>query len=205
MRPEQLESLTLMRTILGDQLMELSVERFLLEEIAQENRSSVEAHIGPTPAAQNPEAVKRYVIKGTGVGAIDAFFHGALDHFSEQFPSLKGIAFVGFSVAGKMDPHSSKDTSLADAEGEVKLLVTNPEGKEFEFVDSSRSVTLASLRATWAAIEYFINSEQAFLMTRRALEDAKARSRADLIETFAVRLADLVKNTSYTESLKSDR
>ncbi len=191
-----------MRTVLGDDLLELSIERFTLQELAAENRSTVEVQV--TPKAQEGKSEGAFTIKGTGVGAIDAFFRGALDRYAEEYPSLRGITFVGFSVAGKMDPNSSRDLSLADAEGEVTLIVQNPRRKDFEFLASSRSVTLASLCATLSAIEYFINSERAFMRTRRALEDAKSRSRADLVETFSVRLGDLVKNSSYTESLKSE-
>ncbi len=191
-----------MRTVLGDDLLELSIERFQLNEQAAENRSTVEVRV--TPKASDGKRAEPFTIKGTGVGAIDAFFHGALDRYADEYPSLRGLTFVGFSVDGKMDPNSSSDLSLADAEGEVKLIVQNPRRKDFEFVASSRSVALASLSATLAAVEYFINSERAFMRTRRALEDAKSRSRADLVETFAVRLANLVKNSSYTESLKSE-
>ncbi|MCA9547300.1 MAG: hypothetical protein KC613_23015, partial [Myxococcales bacterium] len=53
--------------------------------------------------------------------------------------------------------------------------------------------------------EYFVNSERAFVMLHRALLDAKGRHRADLVEQYTSKLAELVNSTSYSEVIQKIR
>ncbi len=188
-----------MREILHDDYLELVVERCLFEEDMREARTKVEATIAPDGAPKDD--ARRKVVKGQGVGVVDAFFQGLITQMSPEYLSLKTLSFVGFSIDAKLD--TSDLRSRTDAVGEVKLLVENQKGDQFEFVSASRSIIASALQATLLAVEYFVNSERAFFTTRRALKDAEGRGRADLVRTFAARLTELVQNTSYSEAIEA--
>jgi hypothetical protein len=190
-----------MREILRDDYVELVVEKCLFEEDMKEVKTKVEATIAPANAtADDP---RRRIVKGEGVGVVDAFYRGVIVQMSPEYPSLKTLSFIGFSINAKIDTSSQR--SHTDAVGEVKLMVENQKGDQFEFVDASRSIIASALQATLLAVEYFVNSERAFFTTRRALKDAEQRGRADLVRTFAARLTELVQNTSYNEAIEAKK
>ena len=87
----------------------------------------------------------------------------------------------------------------ADAECKIRLVVHNDGGFPFEFEANGRSMAVVSLTVVMLAVEYFVNSERAFICVYRALSDAKDRGRQDLVESFTAQLSELVKTTSYTE------
>jgi hypothetical protein len=202
-RENQKHSDNLMREILRENYLELRVEHHHLEEDIVAGTTKIRATVAPLPTA-SVEAKKR-TVEGQGVGLVDAFYHGLIDQYSPEYPSLKSIRFVGFSLTGMLDRNRPRQAAGSDAVGEVRLLVENSEGNEFEFTASSRSITACALQATLDAVEYFVNSERAFLVTHHALKDAESRSRADLVQKFAGRLAELVRNTSYSEAIEAAR
>lgn len=203
MRENQKASEQLMREILRETYLELRVERHSLEEDVTKGRSTIRAIVAPAQES-GPEHQER-TVEGTGVGIVDAFFHGLIEQFSPEYPSLKSIRFVGFTLTGMLERSRPRGAVGSDAVGEVRLVVENSEGIEFEFVASSRSITASALQATLDAVEYFVNSERAFLATHVALKDAEARGRADLADKFSGRLAELVRNTSYSEAIEAAR
>jgi hypothetical protein len=150
-----------------------------------------------------PPGGRALTIEGTGVGAIDAVYAGLVAHFAREFKSLETVQFTGFSVASQMD--TSRNGQGTDAEASVTLTVLNSEGRRFEFESADRSVLAASIDAVVQIAEYFVNSERAFINLYRALVDARARGRADLIETFTAQLAEVVNTTSYTEVIADIR
>lgn len=192
-----------MREILRENYLELRVENQVLEEDIVAGSTKIRATVAPvqTTAVE----VKKRVVEGTGVGLVDAFYHGLIDQYSPEYPSLKSIRFVGFSLTGMLDRNRPRNAAQSDAVGEVHLLVENSEGNEFEFTASSRSITACALQATLDAVEYFVNSERAFMVTHAALKDAESRSRSDLVQKFASNLAELVRNTSYSEAIEAAR
>lgn len=198
MKETQDRSVRLMREILGDDYLELVVEKSVFEEDLREGRSKITATIAPQGAAMDDG--RRQSVEGEGVGVVDAFFQALIARFSPEYPSLKTLRFVGFQIDAKLD--ESNQQSHTDAVGVVRLLVANEKGDDFEFVSSSRSITASALQATLLAVEYFVNSERAFFITRRALKDAESRGRNDLVSTFAGRLSELVQNTSYSEAIE---
>ncbi len=191
----------LMREVLRDDYLELILEKCVIEEDLQKGRTKVEATIAP-PGLEGDDT-RRRTVKGDGVGVVDAFFHGLIQQLSPEYLSLRTLTFVGFSIDAKLD--DSQQRSHTDAVGEVRLVVGNEKGDDFEFVASTRSITASALQATLLAVEYFVNSERAFFTTRRALKDAEQRGRADLVRTFAARLTELVQNTSYNEAIEAKK
>ena len=190
-----------MREILRDDYFELVVEKVAFEEDIRENNTKLEATIAPEGAAAGDP--RRKQVKGAGVGVVDAFFRGLIAQMQSEYPSLRTLSFIGFSIDAKIA--DSHERSHTDAVGEAKLVVENQKGDHFEFAAESRSIIAAALQATLLAVEYFVNSERAFFTTRRALKDAEQRGRADLVRTFAARLTELVQNTSYNEAIEAKK
>jgi hypothetical protein len=190
-----------MREVLRDDYLELVVEKCVFEEDMREVKTKIEATIAPEGATSDDP--RRKVVRGDGVGVVDAFFRGLITQMSPEYLSLKTLSFVGFTISAKID--TADQRSHTDAVGEVKLMVENQKGDQFEFVAASRSIIASALQATLLAVEYFVNSERAFFTTRRALKDAEQRGRADLVRTFAARLTELVQNTSYVEAIEAKK
>ena len=87
----------------------------------------------------------------------------------------------------------------------VTVGMSNSSGCHFEFQHESRSVTRSSIEATLLAVEYFVNSECAFIECFRALKSAKEQRRQDLVERYTSLMSELVKNTSYSEVIEQIR
>jgi hypothetical protein len=197
----QKASIQLMREILGSDYLELKIESHVLEENLVSEESKIRAVVVPANPREGQH--ERRTIEGKGVGLVDAFFRGMIDQLSPEYPSLRTLRFVGFAVQGMLDKNRTRGIAGSDAIGEVRLVVENSEAHEFEFVSQSRSITASALCATLDAVEYFVNSERAFLVTRRALKDAESRKRADLMQMFGGRLSELVRNTSYSDAIEA--
>lgn len=142
---------------------------------------------------------RQETIKGSGVGAIDAVCQGMLDHYAREFHSLETITFTDFRVRGNMETGHGQNT---DAEALVTLIVHNSDQRKFEFEASGRSLIAAVIKVVVDAMEYFVNSERAFITVYRALCDARDRNRGDLTEKYTAKLADLVRTTSYTKVIE---
>ena len=138
------------------------------------------------------------VLHGEGVGFIDASFEALVTHFEVEYPSLRSIRFASFEVRGELE---NAPSAGADALCRARLIIENSEASPFEFEASQPSMASVSLDVVVQALEHFINAERAFVRIYRALEDAKSRGRHDLIESYTSQLSELVKTTSYTESI----
>jgi sulfur relay (sulfurtransferase) DsrC/TusE family protein len=197
MTEQQREIIKLMRELLGDQYTHLHVKRVLIEENLEEKFTSVSCEV-------NDEATdEKFVIAAKGVGVIDAFFKGMVDRFAAGYPSLKTIKFLNFSIQARLD--TKQGYAGTDSEGEVTLEIANSEGKNFRFIHASRSVIAAGIITTLLAMEYFINSEKAFVNIYQAMKDAQKRNRSDLVQRYTDMLAILVQNTSYSEVISKLR
>ena len=137
-------------------------------------------------------------LRGEGVGFIDASFEALVTYFEGEYPSLRSIRFASFEVKGELDDASRAG---ADALCSARLIIENSERAPFEFEASQPSMASVSLDVVVQALEHFINAERAFIRIYRALDDAKGRGRHDLIESYTSQLSELVKTTSYTESI----
>ena len=95
--------------------------------------------------------------------------------------------------------HQGRNT---DADAKAILRVQNSDDLEFEFAQQTPSVTYSSALAAINVINFFINSEMAYVRMHMALNDAVERRRSDLVETYRAKMAVLVHATSYSEVVK---
>jgi len=194
---EQQVAIKLMRDLLNDNYTHLRVNRVLIEEDLERESTSVSCEV------TDQSSTEKFVIAGKGTGAIDAFFQGMVERFATEYPSLRTIRFSAFTVQARLD--TKKEFSGADSEGEVALEITNSEGKAFLFIHSSRSIIGSGIITTLLGLEYFINSERAFVAMYHAIKDAKERNRPDLVQRYTDTVAKLVQNTSYSEVISKLR
>jgi hypothetical protein len=185
----------LVREVLGPEYLALQVDRVQFEEDLVATTSQLRAEM------RNALTGEKHAIEGRGVGLVDAFFQALVNRLANEYPSLKTIEFAKFQIDGRLD--TRRQAQGADAEGEVTLSVRNSDGREFEFKDRSRSIIASALRAVLQGVEYFVNSERAFVAAWHRVEDAKSRNRDDLVQSYTAQLIELVKNTSYSEVIEN--
>ena len=190
----QEETIALMREMLGDNYTQLTVRRVVIEEDLTNESTSVTCEV-TEERTQNS-----FVIASKGVGVVDAFFHGVATRFANEYPSLKTIRFTSFSMGAKLD--TKKESSGTDSLAEVTLEISNSEGKKFHFHNSHRSITASSILTTLRAMEYFINSERAYVTMYHAYKDAVERRRPELAQKYTDSMAILVQNTSYSQVIE---
>ena len=193
---DQAKTDELVREVLGDRYLDLSVQRYACEEDIHSHRCSVRCLV----RGQGPDGPMELEVAGTGVGFVDAAFHAFRDAFAQQYPSLQTIRFAGFAIEAEMA--TGKAQAATDAVGRVRLQVCNSYGALFEFEHASRSITASALHCVLAATEYFVNTERAYLTLHRALEDARRRNRPDLVERYQIQLGEIVKATSYSDVIE---
>ena len=185
----------LVSRVLGDDTLDLHVEQFKLEENFDAARCTADLIVTGMPSSE--DAVS---LAGEGVGVVAAVFHALRDNLSRESPSLNSIRFSGFEI--RADFNTRKEDAGSDAAGTVVLVVENSSGRRFEFAHTSRSITASMVIATLQASEYFVNTERAFIVLHRALEDARKRNRSDLVTRYNREMADIVENTSYSEVIE---
>lgn len=190
---EQGEIIKLMREVLGDTYTHLRVHRAVIEEELEE-ATSITCEVTDETTGENS------IIAGKGVGVIDAFFKGFVDRFANDYPSLKTIRITSFQVNAKLETKS--DYAGTDSAGEVSVSIMNSAGKFFRFAHSSRSVIASSIITILLGLEYFVNSERAYVTLHEAFKDAQQRSREDLVQHYTSQMAMLVRNTSYSEVIE---
>jgi len=192
-------NLELIRRVLGENYLELGIQRMILEEAFESGRSKVKLVTKDT--FQGAEVM----VEGDGVGVVDAIWLGLLQRYATEYQSLKSLELANFTVQARLDTKKHRDGT--DAVGEVSLDVRNSEGTLFSFSDASRSITKSAACAVLAAVEYFVNAERAFVTLYRSRQDARERQRDDLVTRYTQELAEVVKSTSYStvvENIKKD-
>ena len=142
------------------------------------------------------ENVEEKNITFIGRGLIDALFNALIEHYSKDYESLKSITFVGF--AANPDFKTSKNSG-SDASIDVSLEFLNSSKKTMTFRSQNRSVASASVRAIFSAIEFYINSENAFKRLKFLISDADDRRRGDLLSLYRYQIAAIVSVTSYED------
>jgi hypothetical protein len=190
MKHQQEGAWTLMREILQEDLLELHVERYTLSESLSDDRCEIYLKV------KNVTTGEVHPIEGEGVGLVDAVFQALKARLSTEYPSLNSISFTAFDVTGLM---SSGSAQHSDAEVQVTFGVTNSHGTEFTFDNRSRSLAKACIEAVLEAVEYFVNSERAFIRMYKAREHYDKEGRTDLVEKYTAQLAKMVANTSYSD------
>ncbi len=193
MRQEDLERLV--REVLGDSYASFEVPSYALTEDLKAQKADIVCQL-----QRAGEGVVRSV-EGSGVGLVDALFRGLKAALSDEYPSLNHIHFIQFGISGDFSKPGA-DRAQADAVGHVKLVVENTSKRQFTFYSDSRSISASSVDVVVKAVEHFVNAELAVLRIFDWIQDAKSRSRPDLADKYTQRLADLVQNASYSESIE---
>ncbi len=184
----------LIRRVLGNNYLELSILKLTLEETLDTETSKVRVDTVDTQGNQQ-------TVEGEGCGMVDALMSALMGRYAIEYQSLETIELANFHVIARLDTKSR--SSGADSVGEVVIEVRNSEGKLFSFADASRSIATSTARAVIAVVEYFVNAERAFIMLYKSLEDARERNREDLVTRYTREIAEVVKSTSYAELLES--
>jgi hypothetical protein len=185
---------TLIRRVLGDNFLELRLQRLAVEE-GPDAGTSVKMRV-----LERDQALD---VDGKGVGPVDAIYAGLLGRYAREYQSLKTIRLTGFHVAADLE--TKKALAGVDAVSKVTLDVTNSEGKQFSFEHASRSMMMSSGTAVLAMVQYFVNAERAFLTLYNARKDALARGREDLVARYTSEMAEVVESTSYAEVIANIR
>jgi hypothetical protein len=195
MNQNQPELEQMVHEVLGDSYVALEVRRYQLQEDIREGHAQMvcQLHVA------GQDAVLRSV-EGNGVGLIDALFNGLKSSLSDEYPSLNHIHFVDFAISGDFQT-KSRTAAHTDVMGNVTLAVQNSEGHRFSFQHASVSISASSVAVVVDAVEHFVNAELAVLKVYDWIEDARERNRAQLVDRYTQRLADLVKNASYSETI----
>lgn len=188
---------TLVAEILDGTELQLKLDWYRLQDDLE--AGEVEIHCG----VHHGRTGEKRTIQSTGVGLIDAVFQGLVELYSGDFPSLKAIRFAEFSVRGDMD--SGKDSARTDSNVEVTLRVANSDSRECVFTHGSPSLTRSCIEVVLSAVEFFINSERAFIQVYRALQHAREQNRPDSVQRYTEQMTTLVEATSYTEVIEQIR
>lgn len=175
----------------------LQVDAYSLEENLESGDVKVRCEV------HNSRTGEHKTIDGRGVGIVDAFFSGIVALYSDEFPSLGTIRCMDFSVVSNVG--TGRGRSGTDMTARVSMMVANSEGREFLFVDESPSITRSSIYAVLRGVEFFINSERAFIAVFRALEHSRKQGRSDSAERYTSMLSTLVEATSYSEVIAQIR
>lgn len=183
------------REILGDDYRTLRLTRYTLTEDLVTGRANIVAQLFEGGDGAPPRA-----IEGEGVGLVDALFKGIQAALADEYPSIAHIHFAAFAVAA--DVRNITNGSRSDAPGTVRATVENSSGRSFEFEHTSPSISASSVAVILQAAEHFVNAERAVLRVYAWIDDAKKRNRQDLAERYIARLADLVQNASYSETIE---
>lgn len=186
----------LAREVLGDSYVHFRLDRIAMDEDVIAGSVKVQSTLSRSGTDEKVQ------LEGEGVGLVDAFFDGVTSRFAEEYPSLKTIKISDFSLGSGFDRSQGRQS---DAMALATLRVKNSEGVEFTFTNRAASVTRSSLRAVLDALTFFLNSERAYVQLHVALQDAKARRRADLVERFQTQMGTLVAATSYSEVIERIR
>lgn len=197
--PLQTKASATMREVLGDEYLTLAVAAYDLREDFDDEHCVIQCRVVEHPG----ERVLQ--IEGRGVGMLDAFFGAMRARYQGEHPSLETIRFSSFSVRGLMGDATAEQAT--DAQAEATIGITNSSGTEFHFAAVSTSVGHSSIEAVVAAVEYFVNSERAYIRIHRALQHHRHGGRPEMVAKYTELLAEMVRNTSYSsavERLKND-
>ncbi len=196
--PQDLDSLErLIYETLGGDVVDMRAHTVSVHEEPDELRCTVRLELHTTGGGAPT------VIEGSGVGIVDATFHGAKEAMVAAYPSLKHLSFEDFRVNSDMTTRMGEEGS--DAFCLAELVVRNEEGRLFNFQDRSRSIASGVVRVVLEALSHFVNTERAVRNMVRAIEDAKSRNRGELAEAYTLKLSDLVKHASYADVVKDAR
>lgn len=176
--------------------VDLKIKEFVSRDIKSKLGSEIKCSLKINPS--NNSNNKSIEIRGTGKNMVDALYGAVVGKLSDQYTSLKGLSFVDSKIEDLKKTENKKTIKSKIAE----LLIANSRNKILTFKHEAPSTNPAVLGAVQKAIELFLNSEIAVIKIFQALEDAKKRSRSDLVQRFTMEMATLVNVTCYTKVLE---
>jgi|1_EtaG_2_1085319.scaffolds.fasta_scaffold01365_10 hypothetical protein len=191
----------LIRDILGEEYSSLSYEGLKIFE--NPNRTDVQCCLVVTTAKKQIESRE---ISGSGFGLVDALFSTLLAEYANDCVSTTALRLEEFYIfVDRADLKRQTQEGKTGAGALVKtcLIVNNGNNGLVPFRSISHSVIAAMAQVVFSAMEFFINSERAVHKLRVCVRDATKRKRPDLTELYTFKMAELVKNASYAESLKT--
>jgi len=197
------KNLLLIRDILGDSYISFSYER--LHILEESGGTEVRFKLQASDSINKPQEKS---ITGMGKGLIDAMFKALMLEYVDDCVSVSMLKVEEFYIfVDRADLYRliQRGKSGASAGAEACLMVDNGTGGVIPFRSYNKSVVAAMAEVVLCALEFFINSEMAVRSLRLFIEDAKSRRRSDLVDLYTYKMADLVKNTSYVESLRGDK
>jgi hypothetical protein len=194
---DELQRLT--REVLGEDYIEYYVSKYTLTEDIEAGTAWIVCQL--SQVGKGP----LFAVEGKGVGFIDALFNGLKRGLVGDYPSLGHIHFVDFVVSGDFKKATRDSGSHSEVPGTVRLVIENASGREFTFENTSPSVSASSVAVVVKGVEHFVNAELAVLKVVTWIEDAQRRSRPDLAEKYTQRLAELVQNASYSDTIERVR
>lgn len=184
-------TIELVKQVLGKDCVKINIDKITLEENLrkglEETRVTLKLDTG-------------VYIMGEGVGFIDAVFHNLRRYYAKEYDSLNTLELAKLDIGLKLD--TKREASGTSAVGEVCITIKNSWGYSFEFSHASRSLAASAAIAVSEAIEFFINSEKAFVTLYTAIKDARERNRQDLLTRYTKELAEIVRITSYTKMVE---
>jgi len=189
---EQEEARSLMREVLQDDLLELTITAYKLSDDLESHRCEIYLSVLDSRTGET------LALEGAGVGIVDAAWQAFKGRFGPEFPSIESLKFSRFEANGII---GSGHDANADAEAAVQIGITNSYGIEFDFDAQSRSLGHACVQVVAQAIQYFVNSELAIVRMYKARQHYQADGRDDLVTKYTALMAKMVKNTSYSEVL----
>ena len=174
----------------SDSYVTMSVDSFSLEEDIKNKTSTISGNL----LINN----KKIIIRGSGVGIVDAFLRTVIEKLLDRYPSLQNIKLSEFYASAKI---KKKARPGSDATVSVNLVLENIKRGKIHFSHSAQSLNTATILVVTEAIEYFINSEIAFLKLKSCIEDAKSRDRVDIVNKYMFLMVEVVKNMNYDKVL----
>lgn len=190
----QADVLIQMRDVLHDSFLALDVVR----STAEEDFAAGVCRLTASVCVKTTDEV--FEVRSEGVGTVAAFFAGLRARYQGEHPSLKSLVFTHFDVRGLVD--ESGNGSRTDAHARATVGLTNSYGREFLFVAETASVGRSSLQAVAGGVAYFVNSERAYITMYNALAHYREAGRTDLVTKYTSMLAEMVRNTSYSEVIE---
>jgi len=182
------------KQILGDGYAEFRVDSYHFFENIKDKITELSCEI--TRTGENPETL---TFNAVGTGVVDAFFSGMKCLLKEECLSLENIKFHSFSAQALINRR--KRDARSNSGVKCQLIVLNSRKQECVFEVEDFSMSAAGIGVVKNLIEYFVNVEHAVLKLHVAIEDAKKRNRHDLEVFFTNQLVEMVKATSYEESI----
>lgn len=191
----------IIREALGEQYLSFSFKNFSLRE--HEERTEIECCVDVTDGAA--ALVESRGICGEGKGPVDAMFNSIIGEYVGDCISLERLfveEFYIFVDEADLRKRVREGKTGTDAMVKTCLVINNGNDSLIPFRSERRSIILAMLEVVFSAVEFFINSERAMHSLRKYVEHAEERNRQDLVEKYTFKMAQLVKNTSYVESIR---